>query len=161
MDTEPIEVRIRDCACPNTPHDGDIVYLAPALSMAGGMAAKAVAMEAITEGRSQVWVQEQLADLWIRHGVIDWNLVDEDGDPIRLTPTTIAAALPYGKGGRLVAERADALYAEDIVGPLVQEFRSISRRGPTAGSTSRTRTPRTKSPRRSSTATTAREPRVA
>lgn len=154
FDSAPVEVRLDGCYCPGTPHDADVVYLRPSLSMAGGMAAQA----AIQEGASDQFVlQELLAQVWIRHGVISWNLVDEDG-PVPLTPDNVVAALPYGKGGRLVAERADALYAEDILAPLRERLASISRSGRTNGSTS---TPKPSTRRRrspSSTATTGEAP---
>jgi hypothetical protein len=154
FDSAPVEVRLDGCYCPGTPHDADVVYLRPSLSMAGGMAAQA----AIQEGASDQFVlQELLAQVWIRHGVISWNLVDEGG-PLPLTPDNVVAALPYGKGGRLVAERADALYAEDILAPLRERLASISRSGRTNGSTS---TPRPSTRRRrspSSTATTGEVP---
>jgi hypothetical protein len=154
FDTTPVEVNIGACGCPNAPHpDGDVVYLAPQLSMAGGMAAQA----AISAGISDSLVlQEMLAEIWIRHGVVGWNLVDENGD-LPLDAATVKAALPFGKGGRLVAERADELYAEDILAPLVQRLKNTSQRGSTTGSTSRSAPTRTqKRSSRSSTSTTGR-----
>jgi hypothetical protein len=159
FDTSPVEVNIGPCGCPNAPHaDGDIVYLAPELSMPGGMAAQSAISEGITD---PLRLQELLAEVWVRHGVIDWNLVDEDGDKLPLDAATIKAALPYGKGGRLVAERADDLYAEAILAPLEERLRNSSRRGPTVVSSSTT--PRsTRSRRRpSSTATSAGKARPA
>jgi len=136
FDSTPVEVAIGPCECPGTPHaDGDLVYLAPALSMAGGMAAQGVIAEAAGDS---VRLQELLAALWIKYGVIDWNLVGEDGKPVPLTEANVAAALPYGKGGRLVAEKADDLYAEDILAPLVMRAERLLKPGPTPGRTSRT-----------------------
>lgn len=152
---DPVEVRLDACYCPNTPHEADIVYLAPSLSMAGGMAAQA----AIADGfADQIRLQELLAQVWVRFGVVGWNLVDEDGADLPLNAETISAALPYGKGGRLVAERADDLYAEDILAPLVARLRNTSRSGRTNGSTSTARPSTRKRPSRSSTAITAKAP---
>lgn len=138
FDSDPVAVPLEACYCPGTPHgDGDVVYLAPALSMAGGMAAQAAAVEGLTDS---IRLQELLATIWLRHGVVGWNLLDEDGKALSLDPATIDRALPYGKGGRLVAEKADDLYAEDILAPLVKWSENISRGGPTVASTSRTRT---------------------
>ena len=151
FDAEPVEVRLDACYCPGTPHEVDIVYLAPSLSMAGGMAANA----AITEGMTDALrLQELLAQVWLRHGVVGWNLVDDDGTDLPLNATTVSAALPYGKGGRLVAERADDLYAEDILAPLVARLQTTSKRGLTNGSTSTPRRSTRKRQSRSSTATT-------
>lgn len=155
FDTEPVEVRLEACYCPGSPHEADLVYLAPALSMAGGMAAQSAVLAGFED---QLELQEMLARVWIRHGVVAWNLVDEKGEPVEVNAANVAAALPYGKGGRLVADRADDLYAEDILAPLVQRLKNTSRRGPTNGSTSATRPPTRKRRSPSSTATTAREP---
>jgi len=149
FDAAPVEVRLDGCYCPGKPHDVDIVYLAPALSMAGGMAAQS----AIQDGMGDALrLQELLATVWIRFGIVGWNLVDEDGADLPLSEA--AAALPYGKGGRLVAEKADDLYAEDVLAPLVARLASISKRGPTNGSTSSPRKSTRKRPSPSSTATT-------
>ena len=149
FDSEPVEVRLDACYCPGTPHEADIVYLAPSLSMAGGMAMNGVIA---MFGDDPIRLQEQLAEMWIRHAVIGWNLVDEAGNDLPLI--NVAAALPYGKGGRLVAERADDLYAEEVLAPLVARLKSTSKRGPTNGSTSTPRPSTRKRRSRSSTATT-------
>ena len=132
FDTTPVEVVVGPCECPGTPHpDGDLVYLAPSLSMAGGMAAQGVIAEAAGD---VIRLQELLANVWLRHGVVGWNFLDEQGQPVPLTESTLATALPFGKGGRLVAERADDLYAEDILAPLVERVATLSKRGPTTSS---------------------------
>jgi hypothetical protein len=157
FDTEPVEVRLPACYCPGSPHEADLVYLSPALSMAGGMAAQSAIAEGFTD---QIRLQELLAEVWIRHGVVAWNLVDEDG-PIPVTRDNVLRALPYGKGGRQVADRADDLYAEDILSPLVERLKTTSPRGRTNGSTSATRPSTRKRRRPSSTATTAKAPPAA
>lgn len=158
FDAEPVEVRLDACYCPGTPHETDIVYLAPSLSMAGGMAAQSAMRDGFGDA---LRLQELLAAVWIRHSVIGWNLVDDAGALLPLDPSTIAAALPYGKGGRMVAERADDLYAEDILAPLVERLKSTSPRGRTNGSTSTPRPSTRKRPSRSSTATTGQARRSA
>jgi hypothetical protein len=141
---EPVVVELGPCECTGQPHEADLVYLAPTLSMSGGMAAQGAIQQA---GTDPVRLQELLADIWVRHGVTGWNLLDDKGNAIPLTADNIARALPYGKGGRLVAERADDLYAEDILAPLVQRLETLSQRGSTPSGprrTSRTRTSTTK-----------------
>lgn len=149
FDAEPVEVRLEACYCPGSPHEADLVYLAPLLPMAGGMAAQSAINEGIGD---PLRLQALLAEVWLTHGIVDWNLVGEDGEPLPLSAAK--AALPYGKGGRLVADTADGLYAEDILAPLRQRLSTNSPRGRTNGSTSTTRrsTPKRRSP--SSTATT-------
>lgn len=146
---EPVVVELGPCECAGQPHETDIVYLAPSLSMSGGMAAQGAIAK--SEG-DPVRLQELLADIWVRYGVTGWNLLDDKGQPIPLTADNIARALPYGKGGRLVAERADDLYAEDILAPLVQRLETLSQRGltpsgrqPTSARTTSTRKPRSRS----------------
>jgi hypothetical protein len=157
FDSAPVEVRLDGCYCPGTPHDADLVYLRPSLSMAGGMAATSVAVSGMSGQLDAVQVQEQLALVWIRHSVISWNLTDEDG-PLALTPENIDAALPYSKGGRLVAERADDLYNKEIIDPLVARFGTTSRSGRTNGSTSMPKVSTRKRRSPSSTATTGEAP---
>jgi hypothetical protein len=149
FDAEPVEVRLDGCYCPGKPHEADIVYLAPALSMAGGMAAQS----AISDGFADaIKLQELLATVWLRFGIVGWNLVDEHG--VDLPLSAASAALPYGKGGRLVAEKADDLYAQDILAPLVARLQTTSKRGRTNGSTSTPRRSTRKRPSPSSTVTT-------
>ena len=156
FDAEPVEVRLDGCYCPGTPHEADLVYLAPALSMVGGMAAQGAIQDGIGD---PIVLQSMLAEVWVRFGIVGWNLVDESGGILPLDSATIKAALPYGKGGALVAERADDLYAQDILAPLERRLRTISPRGPTNGSTSRRGPTRTRKPSsRSSTAITAKAP---
>jgi hypothetical protein len=118
------------------------------------MAAQAAIAEA---GADAIALQEMLARIWIHHGIVGWNLVDEDGDPLPVNPRTIEARLPYGKGGRQVAERADDLYSEDILAPLRERLKKLLPLGSTASGlpqTSASEGSTKKRPSRSSTATT-------
>lgn len=144
FDTTPVPVPVGDCRCPGSPHeDGDVVYLAPFLSMAGGMAAQV----AIAEGATDlIRLQELLARVYLTHCVVDWTFVDDEGQRVGLDQ--IERLLPYGKGGRLVADRADDLYAQDVLLPFKQRVERAMRSA--AGSTKR---PRVTSARRTSTAT--------
>lgn len=148
--SEPVEVRVRDCACPNTPHpDGDVVFLAPKLSLAGGLAASADISTALGNGT-------MLAELWlvtfVKHGAIGWNLLDEDGDPV---PFDVRVLLDDYDLAMPVAEKADELYGDTVARPFLTRLKAISRRGPTAPSTSPTEPSTTKPRKRSSPATTA------
>jgi hypothetical protein len=117
-----VPVVIGPCECPGAPHgDGDIVYLAPVLSAAGGMAAQA----AINAGMADdVRLQELLWRVFRDHGVTGWNLEDENG-PVPVTPDNLELALPYGKGGRAVADKADELYSEDMLAPFLDLVKTI------------------------------------
>lgn len=145
------EVRVRDCACPNSPHsEGDLVYVKPKLSLAGGLAATADIQAALGNG-------SLLAELWlvtfVRHGAVGWNFTDEDGEPV---PFDVEALLEDFEIARAVAETCDELYGETVASPLVDRIRRLSKRGPTNGSTSptseQTRKPRGRSSRRTSAA---------
>ena len=95
-----------------------------------------------------------LGRVFIEEGITDWTFVDEDGDQLSVTPANIERLLPWGKGGSLVAERANDLYGEAILAPLVKRSLSTSGLGPTNGSTSHTRPSR--ATRRSSSKSSSR-----
>ena len=151
----PVPVSIGPCECPGTPHgDGDFVYLAPVMSAPGGMAAQA----AINDGfADSIRLQEMLWRVYRDHGIVSWNLLDDEGEPVPITPENLELALPYGKGGRAISEVADGLYSEDILTPfldLMKRLKVIGAERPkrsAAGSTS-TSKPAT-SPTPTSTAT--------
>jgi hypothetical protein len=159
---EHVPVPLGFCPCLGSPHeDGDIVYLYPELSMAGGMAAQGAISEASGDsGLDGVRLQELLAEVWIRHGVASWTFLDDNGEAIPVSPSNIAAALPYAKGGRAVADKADDLYAEAVTAPLVERLAALSKRGSTRtpGQTSPNRATRRKQRSPSSTATTDKVP---
>jgi len=156
LDLVPVPIGV--CPCPGTPHEGgDIVYLAPVLSTPGGMAASAAIREGITD---EVLLAEKLGGIWLRHGIRTWTFVDEEGDPIPVSEAAALDLLPWGKGGRLVADKADDLYAQDVLAPFVEAVERARRspRGQTPkkatsanGATSATPTSPTK--RRASSST--------
>ncbi len=115
-----------------------MVYLSPVLTMAGGMAARAAIVEAVTD---TVGLQERLARVWLNHGIVGWNFLDDFGKPVPYTPERAVVALPYDSGGREVAEAADELYAEAILRPLRERSSSGSPTGPIDASTSPQTTP--------------------
>lgn len=154
--SEPVEVRVRDCECPGTPHpDGDVVYLAPKLSLAGGLAASADISTALGNGT-------MLAELWlvtfVKHGAIGWNFLDEDGDPV---PFDANVLLDDYELAMPIAEKADDLYGDTVARPFLTRLKAISQRGRTEASTSPPSTSTTKPRRRSSRGTTAATKRSA
>lgn len=153
---ERIPVVIGPCECPGTPHgDGDVVYLDAELSAPGGMAAQAAISNHLAD---QVTLLAELGRVYLRHGVVAWNLLDDAGLPLALTPDNVVAALPYGKGGREVADKADELYSEAILRPLTERLSSLSRTGSTVDTTSPEPTPMRPPSKRSSTPDTEPEP---
>lgn len=131
-----VPVRVRDCACPGTPHDeGDFVYLSPTLSLDGGVLAEQQLFEAAGDST-------KLARLWLRtfveHGPTGWNLVDEDGDAV---PFDVSVLLADWRLARPVADAAADLYAESVTAPFPQAQNERSPTGRTKRTTSRTRQP--------------------
>jgi hypothetical protein len=131
---ELVPVRVRDCACPHTPHavEGDIVYLAPHLDIRGGSRAERELIQANTDAGllTSLWLET-----FVLFGAKGWNLLDEDGEPVPFDVDTITSDWALA---RPVGDAASALYQDSILAPFVkaQQVRS-----PT-GSTSATTSPR-------------------
>jgi hypothetical protein len=159
---ENVPVRLGYCPCEGTPHeDGDVVYLYPELSVSAGVRARSFFANGAIGDIPMDEVEVRIAELWLEIGVADWTFVYDDGSPIPVTHENIVRALPYAKGGREVADKADDLYVESVTSPLVKRLSELSQRGPTPSGRSQTSRPTTSTKRRrspSSTATTARAP---
>ena len=135
-----VPVRFRDCSCPGIPHaDGDIAELRPYLDYPGG--AEALAAIQSLDGDTARFA-EVLGPVFIRRGVVSWNIVDADG-PVPVTPETLNA-LRWEDAYEL-ADRADDLYGGQVLAPLVKRMAASSPTGRTGASTRR---PRKSSPKR-------------
>jgi len=149
---DPIEVRFRDCTCPGTPHpDGDVAYLRPYLDYAGGAEALASVTVSDSEGNTSLadvseWPQ-RIGPVFIRRGVIGWNVEDEDG-PVPVTREALEA-LRWEDAYEL-ADRADDLYGGQVLAPLVKRMQMSSKAGQTNGSTQRRASPKPRTPSGSS-----------
>jgi hypothetical protein len=158
---ELVPVPLGYCPCEGTPHaDGDIVYLRPDLDPLDGVRAKAIISEMLQDHMDAVAANVELARLWLDIGVTGWTFLDDDGQPIPVTEENIVRALPYAKGGQLVADAADDLYATMVISPLVEKWSELSSDGstPTPSPTSPNRATRRSQRKPSSTATTDRVP---
>ena len=128
-----IPVRVRDCACPDTPHadEGDLVYLAPTLPMSGGILAEQQMFDAKGDGPmlTRLWLET-----FVRHGAVEWNLLDEAGDPV---PFDVDVILADWSLARLVANQASELYADAVMAPFLTKPGARSPTGPTGPTTSR------------------------
>ena len=121
-----VPVPVGPCLCPGEPHrDGDVVYLAPVLSTLAGQAAQGAIQDAKADGAR---LEELLWRIYRDLCITDWNFLDEDGDPVPLTPENRERGLPFMKGGRLVAEKADELYAQDVLAPLRARVESAQKK---------------------------------
>lgn len=129
---DPVPVPLGFCPCAGEPHpDGDVVYLYPELPVTAGIKARAFFVEGMTGDLDSVGVQQAIAELWLSVCVASWTFLTDDGQPIPVTPENVVRALPYEKGGREVADKADDLYVEGVTSPLVQTLKRLSQPGPT------------------------------
>lgn len=128
---EEIPVDLEGCLCENTPHDHDTVWLWAELTPDGGLAAQAV----VNRGAPDTAVLEGLIGrIWLQHGISRWTFVDGKGNDIPPNPWNIAH-LDW-EVARPVAEKANDLYAEKFLRPLVARMSGSSRNGRTGRSTS-------------------------
>ncbi len=127
------EVRVRDCACPDTPHDGDIVYLNPKLSAPGGIAAEQEIAKGFADSAD---LTQRLLISFVRHEATGWNLTDEYGKPV---PFSVDDLLADWTLSRNVITRAGELYTQVAIAPFQSKPAERSPTGRTPASTSRTR----------------------
>jgi hypothetical protein len=141
-------VRVRDCACPNTPHteEGDWVSVTPTLSLEGGLAAESdlrlANQEATDPAERGELIQRRWAITFVRYGAKGWNLVNENGG----IPFSIDALLADYGLARAVADRCADLYTEAVLRPFQKILAARSPTGPTNGTTSPPRRRTRKSP---------------
>jgi hypothetical protein len=158
-----IAVRIGDCLCPGSPHDGDVVYLKPSLDLRGGFRVKRRLLDLNqaayadsedgkpkTSGVDMAELEISLAEVYLDEGIADWNLVDEEGQPRPLTPETLREHLfsDYSRA-EVAADKADDLYRPAVLDPLFQRALSSLPATSTKGSTLATNGNGSKRPKRS------------
>ena len=138
-----VPVRVRDCAHPDAPPDGDFVYLYPKLSLEGGIEAAAELRQipakikdgmAVDDAGS--WLTSRWLVLFVKHGYAGGEV-------------TIEELLADYDLGMIVAEAAIDLYSEAVLRPLGVKPPVTSPRGQTDGLTSPTSSS-TSTPRRRS-----------
>ena len=152
-----IPVRFRDCTCPDTPHpDGDVAELRPYLDYPGGAEALAAIRRAMDETTAAAeadptldadamrtaLMAEYAVPVFIRRGVVAWNVVDDDG-PVPVTRAALDA-LRWEDAYEL-GDRADDIYGGQVLAPLVKRISTSSSNGRTAGSAPRKRSPKPRS----------------
>lgn len=131
----PVEVNIGGCRCPGDPRphpDGDVVTLAGRPSLQLGLAANA----AVANATDVNDLQAALGSVFVRYGVIAWNIVDERGRPVTPTGPVVEARLTWDCGGLEVADAAADLYGAAVLDPLARGLSTSQAPGPTDGSTS-------------------------
>lgn len=133
--------RFRECACPDKPHDGkdgrddgDTVTFRPRLSFAAGVKA----LRLIFTGDGEPAAANALP-VYLTEGPEDWNLLDERGKSVPLTPEALEA-LPFADQYE-IGDQGDTLYGGEVVAPLLRRMSKSSETSPTTSS-SRRRSPR-------------------
>lgn len=147
---EEVPVELERCHCDGAPHDHDTVWLRAELSPDGGIAA----MHVVESGAPDSAVMEGLVGrVFLQHGITRWSFVNADGQPIPCNPWSISR-LDW-EIAKPIAEKANDLYAEKLLAPLLARLKKSSRSGRTADSTSPRRNTSGLRPKRSRRSTTA------
>jgi len=158
MQDENVRVELGPCTCPGTPHaGGDWVALRPKLGMARAMAVIRGAVLA------DVAVAEmQLAVGYTRFGIAEWNLSNGSGEAQELDDEHLHAFAETDPRSIVVALRADPLYSEEVMAPLLIMGAASSPASADTNSTSVTSgtTKSGKRPRRSRRSSTSTTPTV-
>ena len=127
-----LAVKVKDCP---EHEEGHSVFLAPTISMDGGMAAE----QAIVKFEGDELIRA-LLKIYVTHGATGWDLHDEEGNDL---PFSVEALLADWSLSRQVADRAASLYSEAIFAPFQTKPAGQSPTGRTRRTTSR-RTTRTR-----------------
>ena len=157
----PVEIA---CPCAGTPHVSDTVSLRPKLGLVRGMLVQSVVAAAKRDaeetgsGLNMPLLTARITEAYLIQGVAEWTLVDALGQPIPVTEETIQEYLLSDFTiASEVADKADELYMQPVIGPLLAQASTSSPPTPINGSTSASskqpRKPRKQS-KRSSTSTT-------
>lgn len=141
-----VPVRVADCSCPDTPHDGHHVFVAPTISLEGGIAAERVMLEVATTKYDDDTARANAltyawAPVFVRYGAKDWDLCDSAGNP---RPFDLDEILGNYSMARLVADKCGELgYGSAVLDPFLTKPAKPSPNGATRTTTSQrsTRTP--------------------
>jgi hypothetical protein len=146
------------CPCEGTPHpEGDTVQLRKRLDLAGGVRLQRLLIDANREGVDTAELSGRLAEAYLLVGVTAWTFRDKAGKPVPVNDGAIRELLlsDYERSA-LIAEEADGLYIEPVLGPLLSRARTSSPTTTMVASTSATGngSPVTRSRSRRSSTTT-------
>jgi hypothetical protein len=131
--TEPVEVDIGPCECPETPHqEGDKAWLRPRIRPDAAWAATTL----LTLGRTEEEMMRSLCPIFLGE-VLRWNLLDDEGRPIPCTVEVMMdGSLDWEDTIKPIADEAADLYGPQVMRPLQKAMPAPSRNGRTAASTS-------------------------
>ena len=111
---------MRECRCPGTPHsEGDFAYLKPRADLAIGLAAES----AIGMSRGELETRVNLGLAYVRYGIASWDLLDEHGKPV---PVETGIDELGWEDLEPVAEKANDLYSENVLRPLLARQSKMS-----------------------------------
>jgi hypothetical protein len=150
--SEPVEVQI-PCICPSKPHEQDSVFLRPRLGLAGGVALQSLFKELFEESvKHKNFNSGKLSGLltegYLLNGIESWTLVDEAGKDLPLTDENISDKLLSDfEIASPIADKADDLYYDAVLAPLVERLNNFSTTLQTKRSTSATKRSRAKTAR--------------
>jgi hypothetical protein len=144
----PVEVQIK-CICPGSPHEQDTIYLRPKLGLSGGVALQSLLLRMIKEAPDTGIDSDLLGGImsegYLVSGVVAWTLLDENGQPVPITPQNINDQLLLDfQIAEPISSIADDLYYEPVLAPLLKRLRASLQTSPTKGSTSATKRSRTR-----------------
>ena len=133
-------IEVGPCRCPGTPHPGgDWVDLHSVATIPIGAAMRQALHQFGDDAQA---LQVAWSESYLRYGIEAWSFLDDKGEHIEVSPqgkgfvATAERLLPYAQGGETVMDAADKLYAEAVLGPLLQRMSDALQAGRTAGSTS-------------------------
>lgn len=141
----PREVRLAKCYCAGEPHpDGDTFVLPAELPVPAGIAA-ITALASV--GESGDAAAALINAILLNGGIKEWNLVDDDGSALRVSPNNVAARVTWSKGG---VELSNAAFAQFVNGKDLTPFGLTNSTSSTAASSPNGRTATSTSPKTSS-----------
>lgn len=141
-DLTPREVRLAKCFCPGEPHpDGDRFVLPAELPIEAGIAAVSALASVGADGDAAA----SLIGAILRNGgIAEWNLTDENGDRLRITPSNVAARVTWQRGG---VELSNAAFAQFVNGKDLTPFGLTNSTSSTGGSSPNGQTAPSTSPK--------------
>ncbi len=141
-DPTPREVETA-CFCAGSPHQRDHFVLPAELPITAGIAA----VSALAQAGSGDAAAALINAILVNGGIKEWNLVDEEGQPLPLNPTNVTQRVTWTKGG---VELSNAAFAQYVNGKDLAPFGLTSSRKRTAASSPNGQTASSTSPKTSS-----------
>lgn len=143
-----IPVRVAACPRPDLHQPDHNVFVAPTISLDGGIEAERVMIDIIRNAKPTATDAERSdaltrawAPVYVRHGAKDWDFCDEQGDP---RPFDVEEVLADYSIARLVANKCGELgYGSAVLDPFLNRQAKLSPTGQTPDTTS-ARRPRTR-----------------